>query len=710
MFFDKNNEDNSLVRHASKKYVSTKNTDLKNIIQTLNRIDPTPVDSQSNISSREKQALEELKSLTKTSIEIKKADKTDMWVIMNKNEYRDKLVLKQHLNTPTYEEAVQDANKKVFTDLTRLIETYDDCLTKSEKKFILNEDWTNAFFYVLPKINKCEEILSRIRKEEQEYLQMDLPETLKSRPICGGPKAVTQGASKLLDKIISPLVPHMRSYIKDEWDFVRKFPKKVEGSYNLVSCDIVALYPSIPTELGLQALEYWIDRLPQKINRRFKKEFILKLAKFVLQNNYFEFNSRMYHQIIGTAMGSNFAPPYSQLTIGFLEETKLYPILLPSQFDAETCARIIELFFRFMDDGTTLFPGDVDLDIFLSLLNSMHPAIQYTIEKAKKLLIDGKLVQMLVFLSLLIFLDENGYIWTDVFYKHTNTHDYLHYNSHHPEHIKKNIPHVLAKRIIILTTKEAAMEKNLSDLRKWLKECGYPDSIIEHGIHTAKLQGPAPLKSEKVIPLISTHYSNYTHKNLSTVANQLVKSTTNDRVLSAFKDVKFVQALKQPPNLLRTLSNSRFHQGEQVERVGAYKCKDKKCKICRLYLQEGSHFELSNGTIWNIRCSPNCNSLNVLYFLLCLFCHQESYIGKTDNTRDRTNNHISGCRHGNTTDIFDNHVYRCGHLDTVPEEDKKAMEPFFKLYIMLECSNYHRLLDYEKKFHAAGMDTMNRLH
>ena len=107
-----------------------------------------PVESQNNISSREKQALEELKALTKTSIEIKKADKTDMWVIMGKTEYRD-LVLKQHLDTPTYEGADMDVNKKVFANLQTLIEANNDCLTKGERKFILKEDWTNAFFYVL---------------------------------------------------------------------------------------------------------------------------------------------------------------------------------------------------------------------------------------------------------------------------------------------------------------------------------------------------------------------------------------------------------------------------------------------------------------------------------------------------------------------------------------------------------------------------------
>ena len=44
--------------------------------------------------------------------------------------------------------------------------------------------------------------------------------------------------------------------------------------------------------------------------------------------------------------------------------------------------------------------GDIDVEVFLSLLNSMHPAIQYTMEKALKMMIDGNLVQMLVFLSL----------------------------------------------------------------------------------------------------------------------------------------------------------------------------------------------------------------------------------------------------------------------------------------------------------------------
>ena len=363
-----------------------------------------------------------------------------------------------------------------------------------------------------------------------------------------------------------------------------------------------------------------------------------------------------------------------------------------------------------MDDGTTLIPGEIDEAVILALLNSMHPAIQYTMERAKRIMVDKTLAQKLVFLSLIIYLSESGKIWTDVFYKQTNTHDYLHYRSHHPEHIKKNIPHVLAKRIIVLTSKEEAVQKNLADLRIWLRSCGYPDQVIDHGIHTASLQGPAPKKEFKVIPLISTYYSNYTHEHLCTVARQLISTSTNERVKKAFENVQFVQALKQPPNLLRTLSNSKFIRSSENQTGGAYKCSHPKCKICRLYLQDVSTITMSNGTIWEVRCRPTCSSLNIVYFLICTFCNHESYIGKTDDTRDRTNNHISDCRYGTGGD-FDKHVYQCGKLAEIPDiKERNKKEPFFKLYIMLECSNYHKLLYYERKFHNLGMDTMNRPH
>ena len=61
----------------------------------------------------------------------------------------------------------------------------------------------------------------------------------------------------------------------------------------------------------------------------FIKAFILEAAPFILSNNNFQFDSYMFLRLVGTAMGTKFAPPYACLSVGCLEETTLFPRLLP---------------------------------------------------------------------------------------------------------------------------------------------------------------------------------------------------------------------------------------------------------------------------------------------------------------------------------------------------------------------------------------------
>jgi hypothetical protein len=694
----------------SKKYITTFNVELTNIINTINKLGPTEIEMDSNISPEEELALKEILKLSKEKIEIKKADKSNTLVIMDKEVYRDKLILKDHLLTDTYKKSEPDVNKKVFCNLKKLVSKHSSCLTKKEMKVVLVTDWKDSYFYILPKIHKCVEIKETIEKENSEYIHMDLPPSLKGRPINGGPKAVTQGASHLLEKLLSPFVRHMTSYIKDEWDFLRKIPRKLSYPAILLTCDIVSLYTSIPTDLGIKAVDYWITKLPHLIPDRFTKAFILELVEFVLTNNYMNFDDELWHQQTGTSMGTKMAPPYACLTIGFLEETILFPILLPSKFTPIECQRIIEMFFRFMDDGTSLFPQDSNKEVLLDLLNKMHPSIKYTVEEPDIVTEEERTVQKLVFLSILLHLDDEGNIWTNVHYKETNAFDYLSWDSHHPKHIKENIPFCLAKRIIVITTKEEDVNKNLAHLRKCLLARGYPQETIERGFHNAHLQGPAPEKTEKkLIPLISTYYSNYSNNIVVEIAKQLINKSKDERVKNAFKNTNFIEAFKQPPNLLRRISSSAFitnvtnaNEDDTLKPTGLHKCSHPRCKICLLYIQEGDSFVTANGTTWIVRCYADCKSRNVLYYLKCCFCNGDtSYTGKTDNFRNRTNSHISDIRCNRGAD-FDEHVRNCAK-----KNNKPLVEPFFEARVFMVLKDYNNLLDYEAKLHAAGHDTMN---
>ena len=493
--------------------------------------------------------------------------------------------------------------------------------------------------------------------------------------------------------LLNPIVPNLKSYIKDDWDFLWKIPRKIDHNTRLFTVDIISLYTSIPHDLGITAINYYINKHPNLIPKRFTDKFIIESVKFLLENNIFTFNNQMYHQLTGTAMGSNFAPPYAILSIGYLEEKHLY-VELPKYFPEKDSNFIKNNLKRFMDDGFIPWNNNLDIKIFLNLLNSMHPNIQYTIE-ASEISND---TQTINFLDVKVILNKDNTIETDIYYKPTNSHEYLNYNSHHPKHVKDNIPFNLAKRIVVFVSNFEQSQKRLKELKQWLLNCNYPEYLINKGFHNAQLQGPAPLKAKtNIIPFVSTYYSNYSNQNIAEKAKKLLKTTPNQDLKNTFEDYTIVLAQKQPLNLLRLLTKSQNKNYQNVP--GLVKCSNKRCKLCKLYIQEEDRFILSNNKEWLIKSKITCNSINVIYFLNCINC-DTTYIGKTNNFRLRMNNHISSCNHGNSTDKFDNHVFNC------LGPNKK--EPYFKIHAMMTLNDVNKLLQYEHYFHVNGYDTLNK--
>ena len=152
---------------------------------------------------------------------------------------------------------------------------------------------------------------------------------MKGRPVAGGPNFPTQGVSCYLEKILTPIVLCLKTHIKDDWNFIRKLPSRVDYPCVFTSYDVVSLYMRIPHDLGLEALSYWVDKKWNLIPECFTKAFILEAASFVLPNNNIQFDSYMFLHLAGTAMGAKFASPYACLSAGLLEETILFPRLLP---------------------------------------------------------------------------------------------------------------------------------------------------------------------------------------------------------------------------------------------------------------------------------------------------------------------------------------------------------------------------------------------
>ena len=80
-----------------------------------------------------------------------------------------------------------------------------------------------------------------------------------------------------------------------------------------------------------------------------------------------------------------------------------------------------------------------------------------------------------------------GYIIiTDIYYKPTDTKQYLDYNSCHPRHIRRNVPSNLARRICTIVENESLRHERLEELEVCLINRHYPLAVIEYGMKKAK--------------------------------------------------------------------------------------------------------------------------------------------------------------------------------------------------------------------------------
>ena len=64
------------------------------------------------------------------------------------------------------------------------------------------------------------------------------------------------------------------------------------------------MYTSIPHELGLKAIEHFLDNFPTTLQRPFSKEFILKAISIVLKENTFKFDGKNHKRVQGNNYGN----------------------------------------------------------------------------------------------------------------------------------------------------------------------------------------------------------------------------------------------------------------------------------------------------------------------------------------------------------------------------------------------------------------------
>ena len=421
--------------------------DLKNYLNSVKSdlIDPklrNKIDS--NIPASEMRALKDLIQLQKDrKITIKPCYKGAGIMILNFEEYLRACM--SHLEStqtqpngeesPYYEKVTEEAFKEAQDDIQKLLEEgyNNEYITKEDFDAMKPVEKTPGKFYCTLKVHKP-------HSENKA-----LPE----RPIISGSGSITENPSLFVEYHLKDLATKHDTFIQDTPDFETINQEERRPAHAvLVTLDITGLFTNIPQDDSTQTA--W-EALSERENKRVPTEYLIRLLDLIHKNNIFEFNSELYSQKIGGAMGQRHVPHTANLFLARRLDNKIKQIAKALSED-ETYP--IKFMNRFLDDLFKIYNGSTaNLHKLLEDINKIHPNIKFTMthttpnsepETSRCSCPPKESVQ---FLDTSCSLKE-GRIIVDLYRKPTDRNQYLLTSSCHPETHTENIPFSLALRIV----------------------------------------------------------------------------------------------------------------------------------------------------------------------------------------------------------------------------------------------------------------------
>ncbi|XP_037528652.1 uncharacterized protein LOC119405898 [Rhipicephalus sanguineus] len=407
------------------------------VVNVLSKLRTQP--TVAPLSQQERDAVKRLRE--NHDIVILPADKGNASVLLDKSKYIEKMHLLLS-DKQTYAPAARDPTPKLQRDLQKLLSDIFRMVPPQHKQLyykLLCHNGSAPAIYGLPKVHKT-----------------DIP----LRPIVDFTRSPLYRLSGFLHRVISPLVGKGATYIRNTYDFIEKVKNTiVDPDEVLVSFDVVSLFTSVPLDMAVDVCVAALDKDPTLPERSpLEVHDLGRLLKFCLSNTYFTFQKKYYRQLHGAAMGASISVTVANLTMEAIEARAL------SSFTPKP-----KCFLRYVDDCFSVLQRQ-NLDLFTVHLNSMHPAIQFTVEAES----EGQLP----FLDALVKRDGSGLSFK-VFRKPTHTGRYLNYRSVHPASQKRSVVGSLLRRAerVCTTGEDRAGDNAL--VRQELMAYGYPEYLID---------------------------------------------------------------------------------------------------------------------------------------------------------------------------------------------------------------------------------------
>jgi hypothetical protein len=599
------------------------------------------------------------------NIYVLRSDKGNSTVVMYKNEYYDAMT-----------RLLDDVNMyvKLSKDPTNIYqEKANKLIDKLTKKDLLKDE---KYRFIKKKLNCVSPKLYGLRKTHKENLAM--------RPVvsCIGSPAYL--LATYVHIILNPYVKSFKHNIKNSHEFVLQIKDvSLPPDYVLISLDVVSLFTNIPKDLVKNILkEKWNEI--HKTKDKLDCETFLEIVDFLFDSSYFKFNNQFYQQLDGSAMGNPASPCLANLVMNYIVEEvkKKINFVLP--------------FLKIYVDDSSLAVPKNKADYVLSVFNSCHEKIQFTIEMEEN--------NRAPFLDVEIIRKDDGKLLTDWYHKPTASGRTLNYLSFSPSHYKKNIIINMLHKINTLSSAEF-IPKNIKKMREILKQNNYPKFYINKIINEyyTKLNQNSNITNNinQNDNITNNPNQNDNANNISiTDASNLTTETINQTTSKKFLKFAYIPAInKKIENIFREYDNTSkfvYYHDKKVSRLFS-RIKDSEMKENQSYL---------------------------IYKINCLGC-EKSYVGQTRQyLKKRIYQHETDCKPSKENDDdktalathhfngFPNHKFDFKNVKIIDKEkngDKRNISEMVHIKLSNSCnfrtdtnklsSHYMSLKEKYKKFY-----------
>ena len=495
------------------------------------------------LTPREHQRVKELRKVD--SIVIRKADKSNVFVILDETYYDDKI--NEILNNGKFEKIEQDTSSELKQRLNQLISKINRSAESPIFKKIKGQ-FKPSYIHANPKIH-----------ERLENPPM--------RPIISQIGTVTYDISKQVDSIIKTYMPktHM---VESTYEFLNILKCNSNPGKVLASMDVESLFTNVPVHQTIDIILECVYNHPQLPPPPIPRDILRELLEICTTKIPFTApNGDLYVQKDGVSMGGVHGPCFANYYMCYLEN-KIFneiPNLKPI------------LYLRYVDDIYLILENK-------ALVNNLQQ--QFESNSVLKFTFEFETKNKLPFLDVLLQ-RTNTNIVTSVYVKSTNYGDCLNFNSICPTKYKISVIKGFLHRAYHVSQNWLIFDTEVQRIKQLLTNNNFPMSIIDETVNkfiNNILSNTIKTKGETVQLFFQSQMcSNYRlqeHQLQKIIADNVKSTNKNCKVqLQIYYRNRKLKSL-----LIRNNNNGNKSIGESNHVVYKFTCTKDGCNSTKCYI------------------------------------------------------------------------------------------------------------------------------